>query len=94
MNFDLFIFTAILLSRNIYTKYVGYSRFFGSGKAWFSVRKKATRSEVKKISWKDALDKFFILNLALAIMFILMMVVGWRLFSVNTIHNFLCLFYP
>ena len=36
---DLFIFTALLLSRNIYMKYVGYSKFHGSSSVWFSLRK-------------------------------------------------------
>jgi hypothetical protein len=94
VNLDLFLFTAILLSRSLYTKYIGYSKFFGAASAWFSLRKKPTPSEVRKASCKEVFDKFFLLNFGFAIVLLVGIFVGWRLFTANTFHNFICLFYP
>jgi hypothetical protein len=75
-------------------KYVGYSKFHGSSSAWFSLRKKPTPSEVHRATCADIFDKSFGLNLTLALILLLAICVGWRLFQVNTFHNFFCLFYP
>ena len=94
MNIDLFIFTALLLSRNIYMKYVGYSKFHGSSSVWYSLRKRPTPTEIKKATCTEFFEKSFALNFAFVLLLLLGIFVGWRLFSLNSFHNFLCLFYP
>jgi len=75
-------------------KYVGYSKFHGSSSAWFSMRKKPTSAEVRKAKCRDVFDKTFALNLTLALLLLLTICIAWRLFSMSTFHNFVCLFYP
>lgn len=94
VNFDLFFIIIVLLSRNLYMKYVGYSRFHGSSNAWFSMRRRPTNAEVRKAKCKDIFDKTFALNLTLALILLLTICIGWRVFQNSTFHNFFCLFYP
>lgn len=70
----------VLLSRNLYMKYVGYSRFHGASSAWFSMRRKPTNAEVKKTKCKEIFDKTFALNLTLALILLLTICIGWRVF--------------
>jgi hypothetical protein len=101
MNFDLFIFTGLLLFRTIYMKFLNHQTYLGSS-SWMrvGVEHPRTSSHVSRHpvphdpSKHASIIKVLLVRLGIVGMMGLGLTVSWRLFMHNSFHNFICLFYP
>ncbi len=95
MNINLFIFTSLLLMKTIYIKYLNYQYYQGST-YWLKLK----RTTIKLLSADQQkktlvlISKPFIMNLFVLSLMLLAAWTAWKLFTSNSVHNFICLFYP